>query len=74
MKASHENVDDTGTDDLSPEPSLLGRAILAGQTGMELLTGLCGHSQRNGKESLVISNFLGLGSWWEPLLLFFLLV
>lgn len=33
-----------------------------------------GHSESIRKESLVISSFLRLGRWWEPLLLFFLLV
>lgn len=44
------------------------------QEGIHVLAGLGDHSERNRKESLVISSFLGLGSWWEPLLLFFLLV
>lgn len=54
--------------------SLVDRALSMGQEGMDVPAGLGGHSQRNRKESLVISSFLGLGNRWEPLLLFFLLV
>lgn len=75
-KASPKNVDNAGTEHFSPEVSfcLLERAILAWAGGDGSAHRLVGRGQRNREESLAISSFLGLGSWWEPPLLFFLFV
>lgn len=75
-KASPENVHNAGTEHFSPEVSfcLLERAILAWAGGDGSAHRPVGRGQRNRKESLAVSSLLGLGSWWEPPLLFFLLV